>query len=238
LTPTTVPAATVSLPDRADCAAIRASDYRSEAERRWFLANCVSAALPTAGPSGAPLAAAAPPISALPCIKDVSLTFDVTRIYYAVAGTTLDELNASIIANGPRLEGRPVAGLMQPASSVTARRCVQLGSCGLGQTVITGHATITVPRLADGSALAPAVLAAVVDFVARVTLHEERHVIILQEGLEEAQRRLLAQGPMNDCEGLDHALDLLWAQVMHEISRRQDAFHVADAQGAGGTVVR
>lgn len=36
-------AATVAptrLPDRSSCDAIRGTDYRSEAERRWFLANC------------------------------------------------------------------------------------------------------------------------------------------------------------------------------------------------------
>jgi hypothetical protein len=49
--PSKLPAQNVSTPrsatatatrpaDRTDCAAIRGTDYRSEAERQWFLANC------------------------------------------------------------------------------------------------------------------------------------------------------------------------------------------------------
>lgn len=46
-TPTAVP---TPLPDRTSCDAIRGSDYRSPAERDWFLANC----LPAAEASGLP----------------------------------------------------------------------------------------------------------------------------------------------------------------------------------------
>lgn len=43
------------LPDRRDCNAIRNTEYRSAAERQWFLANCTgSFVLPTAGYSFAP----------------------------------------------------------------------------------------------------------------------------------------------------------------------------------------
>jgi hypothetical protein len=37
--PATPPTRT-PLADRTDCAAIRGTDYRSEAERRWFISNC------------------------------------------------------------------------------------------------------------------------------------------------------------------------------------------------------
>jgi len=39
-------------PDRTDCAAIRGTDYRSEAERRWFQANCTGAIAPSPVPIG------------------------------------------------------------------------------------------------------------------------------------------------------------------------------------------
>jgi hypothetical protein len=37
--PATPPTRT-PLADRTDCAAIRGTDYRSEAERQWFMVNC------------------------------------------------------------------------------------------------------------------------------------------------------------------------------------------------------
>jgi hypothetical protein len=37
---TTTPEALAALPDRADCGAISGSDYRSDAERAWYIANC------------------------------------------------------------------------------------------------------------------------------------------------------------------------------------------------------
>jgi hypothetical protein len=43
---------TPRLPDRTDCNAIRGTDYRSEAERQWFLTNCVSSFPSNPGPSG------------------------------------------------------------------------------------------------------------------------------------------------------------------------------------------
>jgi len=42
-TVSTAPAARVTatrLPDRTNCAEIRGTDYRSDSERTWFLANC------------------------------------------------------------------------------------------------------------------------------------------------------------------------------------------------------
>jgi hypothetical protein len=37
---TSVPAQPTRLADRNNCDAIRGTDYRSESERQWFLANC------------------------------------------------------------------------------------------------------------------------------------------------------------------------------------------------------
>jgi hypothetical protein len=47
-TQTPVPGPPTPLSDRADCAAIRGTDYRSEAERQWFASNC---APPTSVPA-------------------------------------------------------------------------------------------------------------------------------------------------------------------------------------------
>jgi len=56
--PTSTPVVLPSpLPDRTDCPSIRGSDYRSDAERLWFAANC-GVAKQEATPAGAPAAAA------------------------------------------------------------------------------------------------------------------------------------------------------------------------------------
>lgn len=57
----TVPVVSLSattLPDRNDCAAIRGTDYRSQAERDWFLSNCET---PFAPPPPTPPPPAPPP---------------------------------------------------------------------------------------------------------------------------------------------------------------------------------
>lgn len=41
-TPRAATPVSTALADRRDCNAIRNTDYRSDAERQWFIANCVS----------------------------------------------------------------------------------------------------------------------------------------------------------------------------------------------------
>ena len=57
-TATVVSLAATRMPDRLDCAAIRGTDYRSPAEREWFLANCLP---PTLAPPAPTLSPAPPP---------------------------------------------------------------------------------------------------------------------------------------------------------------------------------
>lgn len=56
------PAQPLTLPDRTSCVEIRGTDYRSEAERQWFIRNCSATPLPPP-PSNPPPTNPQPPVS-------------------------------------------------------------------------------------------------------------------------------------------------------------------------------
>ena len=216
--PTRVP----PLPNRTNCDEIRGIAYRSGAERQWFIANCI-AATPT--PPSAGSSPPAPPTQQPTEVCDeptVTVTTEVDRAFYMATGTTVEEINAS-------LQNSPLIGT----------KCVSQDSCSVGTQTVNLTATVTLPRLrpSDLNALSPGLRAAWDDFVARVSIHEDRHVTIAVEAASEIKRQLLLLAPRANCDDLDHQFDRVFRLVTEASLRRQDAFHRADLQGAGGTVV-
>ena len=79
VSPTTTPEALAALPDRADCGAIGGTDYRSDTERAWYIANCPTqpAATSTGANGGATISlASVPPPTPTPARDPFVVSFE------------------------------------------------------------------------------------------------------------------------------------------------------------------
>jgi predicted secreted Zn-dependent protease len=225
------------LPDRTTCDEIRGTPYRSKSERDFYVKNCISQAAPTPqeSVSTAPVVAADASGS---CATNVAITTTRTDKTYDVTGTNLDEIAASLEANAPQTAAGAAYGLTEYSSGLNGSFCSAPGSCSLGEISITSDVTVTLPNLTTFNQLSSDVAQVWSDYAEKVAVHEGRHVRILEEGLDDIKRQLLALSEQPDCTTLNHEIDKLWDLGGSQIEARQRAFHVADAQGRGGLIVQ
>jgi predicted secreted Zn-dependent protease len=228
---TAVPAPT-SLPDRTSCAEIRDTPYRSDAERAFFLTNCIVQA---------PAGASAPSVSvstSAACTTDIRINTTRNDTTFDVSGMTVDEINASLDANGPVVDGQKAAGVTRYSYGLNGSFCTSGGSCRIGEMNIHADILVTLPRLTTLAAISPQLRAAWEQFYETVRVHENRHVTIVEEGMAEIRRRLLLLEAQPSCDAVDRAVDQVWLLGSTQMEQRQQAFHAADSAGQGGSVVR
>jgi predicted secreted Zn-dependent protease len=219
------------LADRTACAEIQGTPYRSQSERAFYLANCIQSQSAATTPSLATDSSAS-------CVTDVQIQTTRSDATFNVSGTTVEQINASIQANGPVVDGEVASGLTQYNYGLQGSFCTRSGACTLGAMTISADVVVTLPVLTTRSALSADIGRLWDDFAERVRVHENRHVTILEEGLTEIRRQLLLLEAQPSCDVLDHEVDKVWLFAMSQVNQRQDAFHAADRAGAGGTVVR
>jgi predicted secreted Zn-dependent protease len=245
-TPSPIPSETprpteaVPLPDRTSCSEISGTPYRSDTERAFFLENC-------AAPE--PTAAAEEPATSSPtetvvevaetCDTSVGIETSRSDQTYSVSGVTLDEIVDSMNANAPRIDEGIAYGLTEYSYGIDSTHCVAANNtCSLGDVTISANVVVTLPFLTTLDQLDPELRDLWLAYVERVTIHENRHVRILEEGLEGIKRNLLEIGEERDCAMVDHEVDKVWIFDGSQIDRRQSNFHIADSQGGGGLVVQ
>jgi predicted secreted Zn-dependent protease len=239
IAPSPVPAPTsapspqvVALPDRTSCGEIRGTAYRSEAERAFFLQSCVQAAPAASGSS--------PPVinTSANCSTDIRVVTWRRDATFDVSGLTVDEIEASLDANGPIVEGERAVGLTAYTYGFDGAFCDRAGSCTIGALSIRADVVVTLPRLTTLSQLDPQLRDLWQRFYDRVRVHEERHVTILEDALAESRRQLLLIGAQPNCDTLEHEIDKVWVLNSTQMELRQESFHIADRSGQGGIVVR
>jgi predicted secreted Zn-dependent protease len=221
------------LPDRTDCAQIKGTPYRSDAERAYYLANCT-----TAPPAGA---AAAPSISvdtSAACSTDIKIATSRSDETFDVTGLTVDEINASLQANGPLVDAEVAAGLTEYEYRIDGTYCTTSRSCTMGDVTIHADIVVTLPNLTTFDQLSAGLKPSWTRFANMVEVHETRHVTIIEEGLAEIRRQLLIVAQQPDCGTLDHEVERVWTLYTSQMEQRQAAFHAADSVGQGGSVVR
>ena len=218
------------LPDRSDCATIKGTPYRSDTEREYYLANCT-----------APSAAGAPSISAdtsATCSIDIKIETSRNDRTFDVNGLTVDQINASLQANGPLVEGEVASGLTEYEYGIDGTYCTTSRSCTIGDVTIHADIVVTLPNLTTFNQLSADLKPVWTRFGDMVKVHENRHVTIVEEGLTEIRRQLLIVAQQPDCATLDHEVDRVWTLYSSQMEQRQAAFHAADSAGQGGSVVR
>lgn len=200
---------------------------------------------PTAPAASAPAAAAptptAPPQAAR-CETSVTLSFSFPESYYYVSGSTLDEIARSLVAaSTARFGSFPegiIVGLTEFPPTVQDSYCDEDGACALGPMSIAINGRVTLPRHSNPDAIAADARPVWDDFVQRVTVHEYRHVTIVKEELAILRDQLLALPPAATCEQMEHDVERTWFWGWRAMRERQEAFHRADAIGAGNLVAR
>ena len=230
--PTPRPAQT-PVPDRTTCAEIRGTPYRSDAERAFYLTNCASQTQPQG--------ASAPNIAvdtSASCGADIQITTNRSDKTFDVSGTTVEQIDASIEANGPVVEGQTASGLTEYEFGLDGSYCTRSGTCSIGPLSITADIVVTLPNLTTSSQIGPDLQSLWQRFAERIKVHENRHVTILEEGLAEIKRQLLTVTEQPNCDSLDHEIDKVWLLGSSQVEQRQRAFHAADSAGQGGSVVR
>lgn len=235
-TATTPVQATSPPPDRTSCDEIRGTPYRSNAEREFYLENCVSQDVAPQQPS----VSLGPTVeSSGDCATSIEIVTSRSDETYNVTGTDLDAIAGSLEANAPQIDGAPAYGLTEYSYGLDGSFC-QSGSsaCSLGEITIAAEVIVTVPNLTTVDQLDPQVAQIWSSYASQVSIHEDRHVRILEEGLDEIRRQLLLIGEEPNCDALDHEIDRVWALGNGQMERRQSAFHIADATGSGGLVVQ
>jgi predicted secreted Zn-dependent protease len=232
---------TTTTADRTSCASISGSAYRSDAERNWYLTNCVPTPAPVANtptPVTAQRPAALPTQPSQSCgDTEITVTTEFDRENFTVTGLTLEALNASLSANGPSTPEGPAAGVTQYTLSIATARCVSASACRLGLASLKATGKIILPKHSAEASLGADIRPIWTRFVSDTTIHEDRHVTIVREGLEDAKRQLLAVPPAENCADLDRAVADVWRFSVQAIDRRQESFHVADRYGVGGVIV-
>jgi predicted secreted Zn-dependent protease len=228
--PTPRPSATPP-PDRTNCAEIKGTPYRSDSERTFYLANCTTTAVAPSTPRIVSDTTAT-------CDTNISVSTQRTDKTFDVSGTTVDQINASLQANGPVIDGQAAVGLTQYEYGLDGSFCTAAGSCKLGAMTIATEITVTLPNLTTLSQAGNDIQTLWASFAEAVKVHENRHVTILVEGLEEIKRQLLIVAEQPNCDTLNHELDRVWRLYSSQMEQRQDAFHAADSIGQGGSVVR
>ena len=226
------------LQDRDNCEEIRGTDYRSTAEREFFLENCIEQSPPAISEATAD----APSVgtdSSDDCEQNVEIVTTRSDQTYNVTGLSLDEIAGSLDANAPQIEGGTAYGLTEYSYGLDGSFCAQdNGSCGIGELTIAAEVLVTLPNLLTLDQVSSEVLDAWTFYAEQVEVHENRHVRILEEGLELIRADLLDLDHEPGCDQLNHEIDKVWTFGGSQIEQRQRAFHAADAQGRGGLVVQ
>src|SRR5690606_15429966 len=121
--------------------------------------------------------------------------------FYAVTGTSPQQVNRALGTNGPRREGRKAHALTEWRLLWWVRPMERAGRCTSGDTRVGVRLVTTLPRW-EGAAVAPTWL---VDdwglFLARLRLHEGVHQEIAVRAAGELLARLEAL-EAESCDGL------------------------------------
>ncbi len=152
-----------------------------------------------------------------------------SRESYAVEGADSRALFASIERNGPRKDGRSASGLAQFGATRRLRTIQTADTCAIDAVTIEATAVLTLP--AATAATRSADLAAKIErFRAAVVTHEERHVTIRREYLDQFVTALQSIDAAPSCEAIERAVAAAWERTNDAENRAQDRFHEEDAE--------
>lgn len=154
-----------------------------------------------------------------------------SRDSYALEGADSRALFASVRRNGltDGESSTPVSGLTTFGTRKQDVRTVQIdGGCALDVMSFENTIVITLPKPAPAARSAD-LEAKVARFTEAVRVHEERHVQIRREHLEDLASTLKALPPEPTCDALKKTIGAAVQNMIDTERRAQDRFHEEDA---------
>ena len=165
-----------------------------------------------------------------PSQPSISLDTKVTTSYYAVHGTSSNDIFASIQAQGLRDgdSGARASGLTsyQPTFNWTRREMKK--SCAIDTMTISVLLDMTVPRHSQPDALDAATRKRWDEFAASVASHEQIHVDIYLRGAQRIKEQMAALGDRPSCGELDQDIKQTWDDFGVVVDREQQEFHARE----------
>jgi predicted secreted Zn-dependent protease len=160
----------------------------------------------------------------------VRLTSSVSTVYFQVSGTTSGEIFDSLEANGPAdSEGETGLGLTSWAWSYPSIHTVRTeDGCVIGDVTGNIALTVTLPELTNYDSLPLDTQQHWAALAAEVAKHEQTHVDIVVEAMDEVTKQIEALAPEPYCNDLKAEVENLWSDEKTQINTRQDAFHAED----------
>ena len=126
--------------------------------------------------------------------------------YYAVSGSSFEELDEQIALHGPRVSG---VGRALAATSIRMipdfRFSMANGRCQVSSARVSVSAHVTLPRLAEPRTMRRSVVRAWDDLESYARLHEAVHVSIADRYALGVERAVMALGPARECSQLRNA---------------------------------
>ena len=163
----------------------------------------------------------------------VRLTETVTRSLYTVAGTTAAEIRSHLLdeaaSGGP--DGRRYDGLTTWSVHWTFRYEHGAGGCSLLSANLDVAIEIRLPRLADETAVAPAILDSWRAYAGALEQHETGHADRESAVLEGLRDAFESAPSAAECGGLGAALNALGDDFVMQVRLSDDAYDAETDHG-------
>ena len=158
----------------------------------------------------------------------------VSTRYYPVRGATTAAIFAAIDANGlAETSGQRALGLTTAEWKLNSGDVdVRAVPCVFPSLTVTLHLVVMLPRHETPEEMPADLRDRWERFVARVAVHEQRHVDIYLEGAQAMKTRLEATRTTVSCAALEKTIDAAWRAQQADIERAQAEFHAEDATRA------
>ncbi len=159
--------------------------------------------------------------------SNIDLQTSMNTTYYAVSGTTTEEIFASIEANGPTDNvGQQGSGLTSVDWEYKwSGDQSPTGECSIRDLTIRADITVELPQHEDEASLTDTLQTNWDTYAQGVATHEQRHVDIYLQGAEDIRDAMEEIGVEKDCEALEGHIDAVWNDEQARINGLQQTFH-------------
>jgi predicted secreted Zn-dependent protease len=160
----------------------------------------------------------------------VHMETTVATVYYEVHGTTTESIFSYIEQNGPTDgEGQRGSGLTSVIWGYEWQGGEAGKDCAIRSMTIRADMTVTVPRHSALDVLSESTRRNWSRYAEGVTVHEQTHVGIYEDGARSLQRQMQALPAQPTCDELERQIGLVWAHEQAQINQEQAQFHVDEA---------
>lgn len=146
--------------------------------------------------------------------------------YFAIGGTTLQEIEAELKRRGPKLDGgsarHPGATRMEFTTRVTYGE--RNGRCSVVDATVRVKATVILPRWTRRSRSDRDTRLIWDTLAADIKRHEEAHVVIARSHAREMEQALKAIRNVRGCEAAKQQVNQATARALAAHDREQDRF--------------